>query len=149
MQTSSFEPDLFFAVLHSYKAALQRSFKDQAIPLSALDSKILKLIAHRGINTPQMLAEFSGRDKAQITRLISDMEQRGLLEKTPHPTDKRSVCLSLTSFALELATRIRQIDHAVRQQMLAGLDEEQLQTLSLLLHTMADNLQAQSLDERK
>lgn len=149
MQTSSFEPDLFFAVLQSYKAALQRSFKDQAIPLSALDSKILRLIAYRGINTPQMLAEYSGRDKAQITRLISDMEQRGLLEKTPHPTDKRSVCLSLTSHALELATQIRQIDYVVKQQMLAGLDGEQLQNLSLLLQTMADNLQAQSLDGRR
>ncbi len=140
MQTSSFEPDLFFAVLQSYNAALQRSFKDQAIPLSALDSKILRLIAYRGINTPQMLAEYSGRDKAQITRLISDMEQRGLLEKTPHPTDKRSVCLELSATALKLAEQIRQIDSNVKSQMLSGMSEEQQQTLKSLLQKIAENL---------
>lgn len=140
MQTSSFEPELFFAVLQSYKSALQRSFKSQAIPLSALDAKILKLIAHQGVNTPQMLAEYSGRDKAQVTRLLTEMEQRGLLHKVPHPTDKRSVCLELSATALKLAVQIRQIDSDVRSQMLSGMSEEQQQTLKSLLQKIAENL---------
>lgn len=141
MQTSLFEPDLFFVVLQSYKAALQRSFKNQALGLSALDAKILKLIAYQGINTPQMLAEYSGRDKAQVTRLLADMEQRGLLQKVPHPTDKRSVCLELSTIGLAMATQIQQIDHVVKSQMLAGLSDEQQQILALLLQKIAENLQ--------
>ncbi|WP_031569242.1 MarR family winged helix-turn-helix transcriptional regulator [Rheinheimera texasensis] len=141
MQANSFKPELLFQVLQNYKTALQRGFKSHQLALSALDAKILKLIAHQGINTPQMLAQYSGRDKAQVTRLLSDMEQRGLIEKVPHPTDKRSVCLVLSADALELIAHIRQIDAAISSQMLAGLDQAQQQTLSLLLQKIADNLQ--------
>lgn len=141
MQEKSFEPELLFQVLQNYKTALQRGFKSHQLALSALDAKILKLIAHQGINTPQMLAQYSGRDKAQVTRLLSDMEQRGLIEKVPHPTDKRSVCLVLSAYAIELTAQIREIDIEISSQMLAGIEQAEQQILSQLLQKIADNLQ--------
>ena len=41
------------------------------------------------------------RDKAQVTRLLQEMEKQGLIEKRPHPTDRRSICLALTPLACE------------------------------------------------
>lgn len=141
MQAAPFQPELLFQVLHHYKTALQHAFKSQQLPLSILDAKILKLIAYQEINTPQMLAQYSGRDKAQVTRLISDMELRGLIEKVPHPTDKRSVCLVLSEQALTLVEQLRHIDRDISSQMLAGISENEQHMLSLVLHKITANLQ--------
>lgn len=44
----------------------------------------------------QTLANAMGRDNSQLTRLIRDLEQKGVLARKPHETDKRISLLHLT-----------------------------------------------------
>lgn len=44
----------------------------------------------------QTLADAMGRDNSQLTRLIRDLEQKGVLERKRHETDKRISLIQLT-----------------------------------------------------
>jgi DNA-binding MarR family transcriptional regulator len=46
--------------------------------------------------TPGALGRAIARDKSSITPLIQDLRRRGLIERRPSPTDRRSATLSLT-----------------------------------------------------
>jgi DNA-binding MarR family transcriptional regulator len=46
--------------------------------------------------TPGALGRAIARDKSTITPLIQDLRRRGLIERRPSPTDRRSATLSLT-----------------------------------------------------
>ena len=75
---------------------------------------MLQLIHALDPATPQLIAQRSGRDKAQVTRLLQEMEKQGLIEKRPHPTDRRSICLALTRWPAS---------GSAREQEAARLDE--------------------------
>lgn len=141
MITTPTNAELLFSVLESYKKCLQQLFKAHAIPLSPLDARVLKLIALQQINTPQALAETSGRDKAQVTRLLNDLDSRGLLQKTPHLHDKRSVCLSVTAEGQAWLERIAELDAVAHHQMFSMLDDRQQQQLGSLLQLVCAGLE--------
>jgi DNA-binding MarR family transcriptional regulator len=45
---------------------------------------------------PVDLSRAIARDKSSVTPLIQDLERRGFVKRTPSPTDRRSVTLTLT-----------------------------------------------------
>ena len=49
-----------------------------------------------------LLAQRAGVQKSQMSRLVTDLEERGLVCREQHPTDKRSVLLRLTPKAQDL-----------------------------------------------
>lgn len=48
-----------------------------------------------------LLGPKMGMEATSITRLLKTMEERGLIERRPNPTDKRSVLVFLTEFGKE------------------------------------------------
>jgi len=125
-----------FQILDLYKVALNQQFRQHQIRLSPLHYKVLQLIQQLNPATPQFIAQKSGRDKAQVSRLLQDMEKQGLIEKQPHPTDKRSVCLGLTHQAQQLYQQASAQVQWVDQQMSACLSAEQQQQLQQLLNQL-------------
>jgi DNA-binding MarR family transcriptional regulator len=60
--------------------------------LSALTSLDLA-----GALTPRELAEAERVQPPTMTRIVGKLEERGLVQRTPHPTDGRQVILSATA----------------------------------------------------
>ena len=58
-----------FRILDQYKIAMTQHFRAQQVALSPLHYKVLQLIHALDPATPQLIAQRSGRDKAQVTRL--------------------------------------------------------------------------------
>lgn len=46
--------------------------------------------------TQSALSRAIARDKSSVTPLIQDLQRRGLVQRTPSPTDRRSITLKLT-----------------------------------------------------
>jgi len=65
-------------------------------PYSLTEARILFEIAHRDEATASDLSPELGLDPGYLSRILSGLERRGLIEKTPSETDARKRLLSLT-----------------------------------------------------
>ena len=86
--------------------------------------------------TLSALAEMLAADKGQISRTVRELEQLGLIERTPDPEDGRSSLLSPTAFGLE---RLAQARAPQESTLLNALEEwplEDIRNLSRLLHAL-------------
>ncbi|MCL1074425.1 MarR family winged helix-turn-helix transcriptional regulator [Shewanella dokdonensis] len=129
-----------FAVLESHKAALQKLFNRELPGMSLLYFWVLRQVgAGYGI-TPQLVAQKLHRDKAQVTRLVMDMEQQGLLQKLPHPQDRRSILLQLTAQGGTCLAQAEELQRQVAEKMTSGISATQQSLLDAALQQMRDNL---------
>jgi DNA-binding MarR family transcriptional regulator len=66
-----------------------------------------------------------------MTSLLDTLEGRGLIERHPHPTDRRKILIELTDEARDIVDRMLPTVHAAATEALADLtasDQEQLIT---------------------
>lgn len=57
---------------------------------------VLVTLADEPVRTQAALAEAIGADKTRIIPILDDLQQRGLIKRTPDPSDRRSHLLSVT-----------------------------------------------------
>ena len=79
--------------------------------------------------TPGELAEHEKVQPPSMTRVIAALEQRGLVTRTPHPTDGRQVRLTVTGDGRELVQQSRRLREAWLAQRLRELSHEEQATL--------------------
>jgi DNA-binding MarR family transcriptional regulator len=78
------------------------------------DTQLAALAAlekHRAM-TPGELAEHEKVQPPSITRVIASLEERGLIQRMPHPTDRRQVVLNVTDQGREVVQKVRQLREA-------------------------------------
>lgn len=90
--------------------------------LDFLEAAPLHLLAHR-----------AGVQKSQMSRLITDLEERKLVCREPHPVDKRSVLLRLTANAQDLVREVLASSRSRNDLMLSYLDAEERKYLMRLM----------------
>ncbi|MGA7148985.1 MAG: MarR family transcriptional regulator [Microbacterium sp.] len=98
--------------------------------------KVFTTIVRRESITLSALAEALMADKGQISRTVRELEQLGLIERTPDPEDGRSSLLSPTAFGLE---RLAQARAPQESTLLSALEEwplDDIRNLSRLLHAL-------------
>ncbi|MFT3888994.1 MAG: MarR family transcriptional regulator [Arachnia sp.] len=84
------------------------------------------------------LAEMSGTTPASVTSLIHGLEERGLVQRTPSPTDSRVKFLRATPEGAGLVEGFDDAMHAAQERIFAPLSpDEQDLLLSLLRRVMA------------
>jgi DNA-binding MarR family transcriptional regulator len=79
-------------------------------------------------------------DKGQLSRTVRELEQLGLIERTPDPSDGRSSLLSLTAFGVE---RLAEARAPQENALLDGLTDwpiEDIHNLSRLLHALTSGI---------
>jgi DNA-binding MarR family transcriptional regulator len=84
----------------------------------------------------------SGRDKAQVARLIRGLRERGLLDARADELDRRSTRLSLTEKGQALHAALHRHSGQLAAAALAGLSEEEQTLLLGLLARVRANLEA-------
>lgn len=84
------------------------------------------------------LATLLGIDQVSAGQLVDRLEQRGLVDRRAHPTDRRVRALFLTPEGLELRLRLRPAGLAAQERILAPLRPEERDTLVELLTRVID-----------
>lgn len=87
----------------------------------------------------QQLADAMGIHRNVMVGLVDDLENRGLIERRRHPTDRRAHALHLTAAAHDLLPRARRAADEQETQLLAGIDEADRNHLIALLQRLADH----------
>src|SRR5258708_2154128 len=94
------------------------------IQLAALSA----LERHRAM-TPGELADYEKVQPPSMTRVIAVLEERSLVQRSAHPTDRRQVILTVTAEGRALVTRVRRRKEAWLAQRLQELSPDELATL--------------------
>jgi DNA-binding MarR family transcriptional regulator len=101
--------------------------------LAILDGAGEPLAAH-------VIAERMLVSSASMTSLLDTLEGRGLVERHPHPTDRRKVLIQVTGEAREIVDRMLPTVHAAATEALADLNEPDREQLIAALTTIRTRL---------
>ncbi len=97
--------------------------------LAILDGAGEALAAH-------VIAERLLVSSASMTSLLDTLEGRGLVQRHPHPTDRRKVLIQLTDEARDIVDRMLPTVHAAATEALADLPEPEREHLITSLATI-------------
>ena len=75
--------------------------------LSDIQLAALAALERHNAMTPGELAEHEKVQPPSMTRVIAVLEERGLVRREPHPTDRRQVILTVTAAGTSLVQRVR------------------------------------------
>lgn len=115
------------SVLRVSLARLTRRLRRQAAAHTLTPTQFATLAAverHSGI-TPGELAELEKVQPPSMTRVIAALEERGLVARSPHPTDRRQVTVAVTDAAKALLKEERRLKEAWLTQRLKELTPEE------------------------
>jgi DNA-binding MarR family transcriptional regulator len=98
--------------------------------------KVFTTIVRRESITLSALAETLMADKGQISRTVRELEQLGLIERTPDPDDGRSSLLSPTPAGLERLAQARAPQERTLVDALEDWPIDDIRNLSRLLHAL-------------
>lgn len=109
------------------------------IPLTQEQFFVLDKLYRRDGRTQTELADVDLQDRANLTRMIRELEQRGLIARRPDPDDARRKRVHLTEKGRATYERFyTEVALPARAHLFADLSEDQLQSL----HAVFDQLEA-------
>ncbi len=86
----------------------------------------------------QAIAEAIGAPPSRMVAIIDELEQRGLVERRPHPGDRRVHALYLSAAGRRLLARGRKIAAAHEEELMRGLRGADRKRLVALLQLVVD-----------
>ena len=98
--------------------------------------KVFTTIVRRESVTLSALAESLMADKGQISRTVRELEDLGLISRTPDPEDGRSSLLSPTAEGLERLAAARAPQESVLLNTLEEWSVDEIRDLTRLLHAL-------------
>ena len=97
--------------------------------LSDIQLAALAALARHESMTPGELAEHEKVQPPSMTRVIAVLEERGLVRREPHATDRRQVVLTVTNEGRDVVQRVRRRREAWLAQRLQELTPDERQIL--------------------
>jgi MarR family transcriptional regulator, organic hydroperoxide resistance regulator len=105
--------------------------RERAVALGLTAAQATALREMTGPMTMRELAERMSCEPSNATYVVDKLEQRGLIERCAHPTDRRARQLVLTAKGATLRERLLEL--LTQDSPLAGLTRKQQHTLQDLL----------------
>src|SRR5580658_4015371 len=97
--------------------------------LSDIQLAALSALERNQAMTPGELADYEKVQPPSMTRVIAVLEERSLVQRTAHPTDRRQVILTVTAEGRALVHRVRRRKEAWLAQRLDELSEAEVDVL--------------------
>ncbi len=140
MNDSSDIRQVLWQLAFQFKVSSKRAVRDYDLPLNGMHIRLLQMIRRHPDCTAQRIASVTGRDKAQITRVIKELESMALITRTPDPEDRRAQLLSLNEKGRGLMARIQDAEDEVKKTLLKGINKKDQNTFIEIGNRMLDNL---------
>jgi MarR family transcriptional regulator, transcriptional regulator for hemolysin len=132
------------ATLHEVARLIRRRFERRArqsgLPLTRHQARTLMSIARDEGLSQAAMATLLDIEPIALVRILDRLHEEGLVERRPHPTDRRIRTLWLTPTGWAVIEQVMAINAAVREEACAGLGPAARQALLHALGNMKDNL---------
>lgn len=131
--------DLAAALLRFWRAGrVQETRALQTSGLSRLDLQALRLVAQAARNeknlSPKSLGSMLETSSANITNIVTRLEQKGYVERVKHPTDRRAQQLKPTGAATALIASAIGEQHAALVGLVESVSDEEAQVVAAVLN---------------
>jgi MarR family transcriptional regulator for hemolysin len=139
METNS--PTLGF-LLHDVARLLKKRFEQHArgSGLTRSQWQVLAYLARNEGISQSALAELLEVEPITLARIADKLEALGLVERRPHPSDRRVWLLHLTRAARPKLEQVRKLGDITRSEALAGISEADRTHLLKTLQVVKANL---------
>ena len=140
--------DAVHNVMHLYRSMQLRGLRDTpceaAHELTHMEYKVLGFFArHPGASQRELVAH-SGRDKAQVARLIKGLRDRHLLDAQVDESDRRSTRLRLSPLGHQVIDSLQGMGAQVSNLAVQGMSGAECTQLLALLLRIKGNLEAEA-----
>ena len=131
--------DMLLYVLWQLQAAARRPVVrlcEAQFGITRREWRMLAQLADSEGMPSSALAERAALDRAQTSRAVSALVQKGLVVRTPRPGNRREVLLHLTERGRALYAALLPRVAAINQELLSVLSETEVATLELLVQRL-------------
>ncbi|WP_208586044.1 MarR family winged helix-turn-helix transcriptional regulator [Gracilibacillus suaedae] len=117
---------LFVVLSKAYRAVADQVAKDiRSHGLNTTDFGVLELLYHQGEQPLQKIGDKILLASGSITYVVDKLEKKGLVKRTPCPSDRRITYASITENGQQLLNDIFPEHWKQIEAITAGLDEEE------------------------
>lgn len=132
--------DRLHTLMHGLRRHLQEAVREDGEGLGPMEARCLGYFMRHEGATQSDLVQHSGRDKAQIARIVKALHERGLLQSTPDPDDGRCQRVTLTEQGRSMQRTMQLRRQRFERAMLAGFSDSERAQLQAQLDRMLANL---------
>ncbi|MDQ6745062.1 MAG: MarR family winged helix-turn-helix transcriptional regulator [Actinomycetota bacterium] len=109
----------------------------QALGLTARMWGALNVLAAEGPLTQLALGHSIGMDPSSMVSTLDELEAKGMVQRHPHPSDRRAHAVHLTPGGEAVLGRGRAVAREAQEELLAPLDAQERRQLHALLLRLA------------
>ncbi|HQS66314.1 MAG TPA: MarR family winged helix-turn-helix transcriptional regulator [Sulfuricurvum sp.] len=124
----------------SARAFLSRRLEDNGIDMTIEQFKVMVVLWKEKSSTQQNIADFVGKDKTSVTRLIAGLEKRSLIQRSTDKTDKRCNLVTLTAQGIALEIPTMSVLSQASAYVHKNIDPKELEITLRVLQTMCQTL---------
>ena len=121
----------------------QQQMAAAGVTLSPQGLRLLERVLAAQVATPGQLAAHLDLDPAVVTRLLRQLEDAGLIDRRPSPTDRRVITLQATAEGRASFERVRDVIWDQVRRTLEEWPETEIEQLATLLDRLVRDVQGQ------
>ena len=134
----------FGFLVHDVSRLIKRRFERRArqmgLPITRQQAAVvLNIAGNEGVSQAEVAA-WLGIEPIALVRMLDKLHEEGLVERRPHPTDRRVRTLWLTPSARPVVAQILAINKAIREEAFAGMGAHARDTVIDILDGIKGNL---------
>lgn len=127
-------------LVHAYKKQLRSDIAAQEVDLPVTHIRALKGICRNPESTAQSIALRMQRDKAQITRVLNELQHSGLITKVDNPKDGRSQLLRPTAEGEKIMRQVNIAERKTVAHMTQALSPDEVATFIQLANRISKSV---------
>jgi DNA-binding MarR family transcriptional regulator len=119
-----------------FEQTFQKKIAGKFKELSKNQPIVIKIIGIEGEIMPSTLGKYTGMEKSSLTRMVDDLEKKGIVFRKTDPEDRRKVLVSLTEKGLDCYNLLSQITTEMAEELLQFVDDTDVENFMNSLETM-------------
>jgi DNA-binding MarR family transcriptional regulator len=119
-----------------FEQTFQKKIAGKFKELSKNQPMVIKIIGIEGEIMPSTLGKYTGMEKSSLTRMVDDLEKKGIVFRKTDPEDRRKVLVSLTEKGLDCYNYLSQITTEMAEEILQFVDDKDVEDYLQSLETI-------------
>jgi DNA-binding MarR family transcriptional regulator len=119
-----------------FDQAFQKKIAGKFNELSKNQPMVIKIIGMEGEMMPSTIGKFTGMEKSSLTRMVDDLEKKGIVSRKTDPDDRRKVLVYLTEKGLNYYDYLNKITAEMADELLEFVDEKDVEDFVQSLETI-------------
>jgi len=123
------------------KAALDEEIRRNGLEVTSEQWMVILFVQRDPGISQAEVARRTMKDKTNITRMLDVLERRGLIERKPHPEDRRAYRLFLTPAGRRVFEQLERAAESVNRRGREGISAAELKMLERVCRQIWNNLE--------